>query len=88
MHSQLIDIIDMPHFLTEERASYTRTVIPDVIPPWDLMLIGDVWEEDHSRNSIHSVNATSFTTVDKVFSGICFEWNSICLFFTNFCDLI
>ncbi len=28
-------------------------------PPWDLMLIGDVWEEDHSRNSIHSVNATS-----------------------------
>ncbi len=23
------------------------------------MLIGDVWEEDHSCNSIHSVNATS-----------------------------
>jgi len=42
MHSQLIDIIDMPHFLIEERASYTRTVIPAVIPLWDLMPIGDV----------------------------------------------
>ncbi len=47
-------------------------------PPWDLMLIGDVWEEDHSRNSIQC-ERYKFTTVDKVFSGIG-------LFFTHFCD--
>lgn len=66
MHSQLIDIIDMPHFLIEKRASYTRTVIPAVIPLWDLMHVGDVWEEDHSRNS---VNTACCTTVDMFFSG-------------------